>query len=258
MCKKAHSQVFRVQGTGILQQDAQEQAGSHATACSCASCSRRATGATRGFTRFGSLDNSPFSRYTWSVIDISSFILTFYHFVARKGRLTIRMRTRHAPTRDRRVDILAAARQVLAEKGLEATTISEIVSRAQVAHGTFYTYFSSKFAVVYALAEQMLERVLEAVREAVMQATSFSETLELGLRATFRQMGEYADVYPILNNGGGLVENPANWERLFEPYYHLLATLIKRWQAVGQIDTAVHPDISARLITSFVDRACED
>jgi len=184
--------------------------------------------------------------------------LTLRHFLLREGRFTIRIRPKPTATRDRRAALLAAARQVLAEKGLEATTISEIVSRAEVAHGTFYVYFSSKFAVVYALAEQMLERVLEVVREAVMQATSFSETLELGLRATFGQMGEYADVYPILNNGGGLVENPADWERLFEPYYHLIATLIKRWQAVGQVDAAVHPEIAARLITSLVERAVED
>jgi len=184
--------------------------------------------------------------------------LTFYHFVERKGRLTIRIRTQHAATRDRRADILAAARQVLAEKGLEATTIAEIVARAGVAHGTFYVYFSSKFAVVYALAEQMLERVLEAVKQSAIQATSFSETLELGLLATFQKMGEYAEVYAILNNGGGLVENPAEWERLFEPYYDFITGLIGRWQAVGQIDTAVHPEIAARLITSLVERAVED
>jgi len=147
---------------------------------------------------------------------------------------------------------------VLAEKGLEATTVAEIVARAGVAHGTFYVYFSSKFAVVYALAEQMLERVLQAVQLAAIQATSFSETLELGLLATFQKMGEYAEVYAILNNGGGLVEDPAEWERLFEPYYDLITGLIRRWQAVGQIDTAVHPDIAARLITSLVERAVED
>ena len=38
---------------------------------------------------------------------------------------------------DRRGEILKAAREVLAEKGLEATRISEIVARAGVAQGTF-------------------------------------------------------------------------------------------------------------------------
>jgi AcrR family transcriptional regulator len=168
------------------------------------------------------------------------------------------MRAKNAATRDRRADILVAARRVLAEKGLEATTISEIVSQARVAQGTFYLYFSSKFAMVYALAEQMLERVLVAVHKEALKATSFSETVEFGLSATFREMGAYADVYAILNNGGGLVENPADWERLFEPYFDLIATLIRRWQAVGQIDPAVHPEIAARLVTSLVERAVED
>jgi len=41
----------------------------------------------------------------------------------------------------RRADLLAAARAILAEKGLEAATVSEIVARAGVAQGTFYLYF---------------------------------------------------------------------------------------------------------------------
>jgi len=36
----------------------------------------------------------------------------------------------------RRADLLAAARAILAEKGLEAATVAEIVARAGVAQGT--------------------------------------------------------------------------------------------------------------------------
>ena len=53
----------------------------------------------------------------------------------------------------RRADLLAAARAVLAEKGLEAATVSEIVARAGVAQGTFYLYFPSKMALIPALQE---------------------------------------------------------------------------------------------------------
>src|SRR5260370_28331102 len=133
------------------------------------------------------------------------------------------MRAKKAARRGRRAAILVAARRVLAEKGLEATTIYEIDSQARVAQGTFYVYFSSKFAMVYALAEQMIERVLVAVHKEALKATSFTETVEFGLSATFREMGECADVYAILNNDGGLVENPSDWYRLFEPYYDLIS-----------------------------------
>ncbi len=42
---------------------------------------------------------------------------------------------------ERYTALLATARDILAEKGFEATTVSEIVARAGVAQGTFYLYF---------------------------------------------------------------------------------------------------------------------
>lgn len=40
--------------------------------------------------------------------------------------------------------ILKAAIDVIPEKGLDKTSISDIVKKAGVAQGTFYLYFSSK------------------------------------------------------------------------------------------------------------------
>jgi len=168
------------------------------------------------------------------------------------------VRTRQAPSRDRRADILTATRKILAEKGLESTTISEIVSRAGVAHGTFYVYFASKFAAVYALAEEMLESVLVKLRDDIIKAKSFEEAVAIGVTAAFEQMGQYADVYAILNNGGGLVESPADWEQLFDPFYRLIALWIMHWQGVGQIEPTIHPEIAARLVVALVEQAVED
>src|SRR5215472_17408382 len=49
---------------------------------------------------------------------------------------------------DRRAALLQAAREVLAEKGYEATKVSDIVARAGAAQGTFYLYFPSKLSLV--------------------------------------------------------------------------------------------------------------
>ena len=175
-----------------------------------------------------------------------------------KGEIAIRTQAKRRSSRDRRSDILLATRKLLAEKGLEATTIAEIVSRAGVAQGTFYVYFSSRFAAVYALAEEMLESVLVRLRDDIIRAKSFEEAVEIGITAAFEQMGQYADVYAILNNGGGLVEHPADWEQLFEPFYHLISLWIAHWQALGQIEPTIHPEIAARLTVSLVERAVED
>ena len=59
------------------------------------------------------------------------------------------------PPSERRTQILDAARSILAEKGFEATTVSEVVAKAGVAQGTFYLYFPSKASLVEALCEEM-------------------------------------------------------------------------------------------------------
>ena len=45
---------------------------------------------------------------------------------------------------ERRAKILAAAEQVIGEKGFNAASIADITRKAETALGTFYIYFSSK------------------------------------------------------------------------------------------------------------------
>lgn len=47
--------------------------------------------------------------------------------------------------RDRRADLLEAARTVMAERGLVASTTREIAKRAGVAEGTIYNHFEDKY-----------------------------------------------------------------------------------------------------------------
>ncbi|MFS0920841.1 TetR/AcrR family transcriptional regulator [Brevibacillus centrosporus] len=159
---------------------------------------------------------------------------------------------------DRRKEILIAAREVLAEKGLEATKVSEIVKRAGVAQGTFYLYFPSKNSMIIALAQEMLESVLVAVRRETEGLQTFEDVVSKGISAACYQMGEYRDVYAILNNGGGVVEDPLEWEKLFEPLYNLIEHVLSQWQSVGAVDSLLNPSLAARLIVSMVEQAVED
>lgn len=73
--------------------------------------------------------------------------------------------TRGHKKRERtREQLLAAAMQVLAEKG-EALTVSDVVARAEVSNGTFYNYFTDRDELIDALAEHSLIRL--AARSAV-------------------------------------------------------------------------------------------
>ena len=59
----------------------------------------------------------------------------------------------------RRRQILDAAKEIFAEKGYPATTVDDIVSRVEVARGTFYLYFEDKKAVLTALLSLFFETI---------------------------------------------------------------------------------------------------
>ena len=63
----------------------------------------------------------------------------------------------------RREQLIEAAARLFAERGVAETPVSEIVSSAGVAQGTFYLYFPSKTDVVNAVVERLSQRIVTRV-----------------------------------------------------------------------------------------------
>jgi AcrR family transcriptional regulator len=74
---------------------------------------------------------------------------------------------RTKPAEVRLDELMSAAEKLFLAKGVEATTINEIVEEARVAKGTFYHYFSSKNEMLEALGGRYTSQFLERLREAV-------------------------------------------------------------------------------------------
>lgn len=66
--------------------------------------------------------------------------------------------------------ILEATERVLAERGLEATSTTEVAEIAGVSVGTLYQYFPNKQSLVAAVIEARLDRDLAAIDEALVRA----------------------------------------------------------------------------------------
>jgi AcrR family transcriptional regulator len=64
-----------------------------------------------------------------------------------------------AKREERRLQILACARDAFAEHGYQGVTVDDVVGRAQIARGTFYLYFDDKRAVLDALVDEFLKRI---------------------------------------------------------------------------------------------------
>jgi AcrR family transcriptional regulator len=56
----------------------------------------------------------------------------------------------------RNLEILQAAKEVFAERGFHAASISDVIKRAGIARGTFYLYFTSKDAVFESILDQAI------------------------------------------------------------------------------------------------------
>lgn len=74
---------------------------------------------------------------------------------------------RTKPAEVRLNELMTAAEKLFLEKGVEATTISEIVKLAQVAKGTFYHYFASKNELLEAMGKRYTLQFLNRLEAAI-------------------------------------------------------------------------------------------
>ncbi len=63
----------------------------------------------------------------------------------------------------RRRQILAAAKEVFAQKGYVATTVDDIVTRIEISRGTFYNYYDDKLDIFEALVESFMATLATSI-----------------------------------------------------------------------------------------------
>ncbi|WP_231958185.1 TetR/AcrR family transcriptional regulator [Janthinobacterium lividum] len=76
-------------------------------------------------------------------------------------------RPRTKPAEVRLDELMTAAERLFLDKGVDATTVSDITSLAGVAKGTFYHYFPSKHEMLAALAERYTQHFLASLEAAI-------------------------------------------------------------------------------------------
>ena len=73
--------------------------------------------------------------------------------------------------------ILEAALWLFENQGYEATTVTEIAQRADIAYGTLFNHFPSKLQLLRELSDRSLQDVFERVEEVRKQPHSFGDRL---------------------------------------------------------------------------------
>jgi AcrR family transcriptional regulator len=115
--------------------------------------------------------------------------------------------------RQRRGQILKAARTVFDEKGYESATVSDIVRRAGVAQGTFYLYFESKKSVVVELARQPMADMALRLQRILTGNESFEQILRQFVHTGFDVGGENPDLCRLMHLG---TESPQELDEFHE------------------------------------------
>jgi TetR/AcrR family transcriptional regulator, transcriptional repressor for nem operon len=113
--------------------------------------------------------------------------------------------SRTKPAEQRRADLLEAGRELFLAKGVAATSLEEITSRAGVSKGLFYLYFRSKDDLLLALQDQFSVELAERIRAATDPISDWPAKLDACVQVIFDSYTERHDLHEVLFHHGGEV-----------------------------------------------------
>lgn len=151
-----------------------------------------------------------------------------------------------------RESLLDAARRVFEEQGFGATRMSDVAAAAGVSHGTVYTYFETKEAVLAAVVQRVIDDLLASLR-----ASTAIDPRERIRDANTRYLAAYAEHARLLR----VVEEAAFTDEQFGEVLRQLrtthtsrvASAIRRLQAEGSATTDLEPQATAAALCAMVE-----
>jgi AcrR family transcriptional regulator len=155
-------------------------------------------------------------------------------------------------TRER---LIEATREVFEEMGFLATRVSHITPRANVAYGTFYTYFDSKEAVLREIADRLFEDMTQPDR-LPLSGASPAERVRHANRSYYEAYLRNARMMAIIEQVATFNEEFREMRRRHRAaFVGRSAHAIRRWQRDGLVDTGLDADMAARALSAMVDHS---
>lgn len=167
------------------------------------------------------------------------------------GRIIKRRPVRAGGVRTRQ-KLLAAAEHVFARDGYLAARVADIAATAEVSHGSFYTYFSSKEDIFRQTAEARVEQITDA-----LAATDPNMTTEERVRAANRR---YMEIYEEHASFLGVIEQVGTFSEEFRGmrrdirhrFTDRIETAIRRI-AVDAPNLGLDPHVAASALGGMTD-----
>jgi AcrR family transcriptional regulator len=157
-----------------------------------------------------------------------------------------------------RLALVKAARALFEKQGYLDTNVGDISRRARVAHGTFYTYFSSKEEIFSEVADALVadvQRIADAEPHLTADAT-IAERLERSNRGYLRAYQANARMMAVLEQVATFNPRLAAIRRTARRFWVQRNTeAIRRWQDQGLVDPDLDPQYASSALGSMVDRS---
>lgn len=128
-----------------------------------------------------------------------------------------------------RQKLLETAEEVFGTKGYYEASIVDITQKANVAQGTFYNYFSSKYEIFEELIKQLSKDFRNQIRLEVAKAKTAKEAQMIGIRTFFTWVKIHRNLYNIVQQTVLVNEDLYRWyyERLAQGYVKGLREAMK-------------------------------
>lgn len=172
---------------------------------------------------------------------------------------------RERQKRQRRVDMLVAARTLFVEHGYSRTTMDAIAEAAGVGVATVYTYFSSKEGVFAALARMDMTEVKAAGEAAMAELPSDPVAAVQKLLGVYKRVHDYIS-YEVVREFGigartqGPIREVAAWMRDWQS--DQIARALEAGKTSGQVAHDLPCKDAAQIICDlserYYDRATSD
>jgi AcrR family transcriptional regulator len=150
--------------------------------------------------------------------------------------------------------VLLAARELFETRGYAETTMSQIADAAAVSHGSVYTYFANKDAVLNALVDELARDVVSELQMTGDDPDDIVQRLELSNRKYLNAYEKNARLLAVVEHAAtndqrylGLLED------LRASFVERAVKSLRRLQRRGEADRALDARIAGEALCGMVE-----
>lgn len=162
----------------------------------------------------------------------------------------------------RRAQILAAALELIRDKGYQAMTIADVLAALDISKGAFYHYFASKGALLDGIVDMLIADGAASLERAAAEPgagalTRLRTHLLSDLEWRAAHGGELAVVARVWRRENNAVLKQRISEAVLRLQAPPLAAIIRQGIAEG-VFTVAHPDVTAAIIAGMGLQVADD